>query len=117
MTTRFQNVMLIDDNEIDNMINQKMIESAVVAQNIFVHSSAKSAIEFLKNIERLEVADKILPDVIFLDIDMPLMDGLELARTVRLREKTRGGHIPIIALSAGIPNRSITRIPTHFDWS
>ena len=77
MTTRFQNVMLIDDNEIDNMINQKMIESAVVAQNIFVHSSAKSAIEFLKNIERLEVADKILPDVIFLDIDMPLMDGFQ----------------------------------------
>ena len=69
--------MLIDDNEIDNLINQKMIEAAVVAQNIFTHTSARSAIEFLKNVEGLDVADKVLPDVIFLDIDMPLMDGFQ----------------------------------------
>lgn len=41
-------------------------------------------------------------DLILTDLDMPLMDGLELARAVRLREKTRGGHIPIIALSAAV---------------
>lgn len=76
-TRKYKNVMLIDDNEIDNLINQKMIEAAVVADNIFTHTSAKSAIEFLRNIERLEVADKVLPDVIFLDIDMPLMDGFQ----------------------------------------
>jgi CheY-like chemotaxis protein len=76
-TRKYNNVMLIDDNEIDNLINQKMIEAAVVADNIFTHTSAKSAIEFLRNIERLEVADKVLPDVIFLDIDMPLMDGFQ----------------------------------------
>lgn len=74
---KFKNVMLIDDNEIDNLINQKMIEAAVVADNIFTHTSAKSAIEFLRNVERLDVADKVLPDVIFLDIDMPLMDGFQ----------------------------------------
>ena len=43
--------MLIDDNEIDNLINQKMIEAAVVAENIYTHTSAKSAIEFLRNVE------------------------------------------------------------------
>ena len=41
-------------------------------------------------------------DLILTDLDMPLMDGLELARTVRLREKARGGRIPIIALSAAV---------------
>ena len=41
-------------------------------------------------------------DLILTDLDMPLMDGLELARTVRLREETRGGHVPIIALSAAV---------------
>jgi PAS domain S-box-containing protein len=47
-------------------------------------------------------------DLILTDLDMPLMDGLELARTVRLREATRGGHVPIIALSAALlgPERS-----------
>ena len=41
-------------------------------------------------------------DLILSDLDMPLMDGLELARTVRLRERSRGGHVPIIALSAAV---------------
>ncbi len=69
--------MLIDDNEIDNLINQKMIEAASIADNIYTHTGAKSAIEFLRNMEQLDVADMVLPDVIFLDIDMPLMDGFQ----------------------------------------
>ncbi|HKZ36770.1 MAG TPA: response regulator [Chryseolinea sp.] len=74
---KYHTVMLIDDNEIDNLINQKMIEAASIAENIYTHTGAKSAIEFLKNMEKLAVADKVLPDVIFLDIDMPLMDGFQ----------------------------------------
>lgn len=74
---KYHTVMLIDDNEIDNLINQKMIEAASIAENIYTHTGAKSAIEFLRNMEKLEVAEKVLPDVIFLDIDMPLMDGFQ----------------------------------------
>ena len=69
--------MLIDDNEIDNLINQKMIEAASIAENIYTHTGAKSALEFLKNMEHLPIADSVLPDIIFLDIDMPLMDGFQ----------------------------------------
>jgi len=73
--------MLIDDNEIDNLINQKMIESAAIAQHILVHTGARSAIEFLRNIEKLSgtVADasKLIPELILLDIDMPMMDGFQ----------------------------------------
>lgn len=75
--TKYRAVMLIDDNEIDNLINQKMIEAAAITKHIYTHTGAKSAIEFLRNIEKLEVADTVLPDLIFLDIDMPLMDGFQ----------------------------------------
>lgn len=69
--------MLIDDNEIDNLINQKMIEAAAISEKIYTHTSAKSGLEFLRNMEKLEMAENILPDIIFLDIDMPLMDGFQ----------------------------------------
>lgn len=69
--------MLIDDNEIDNLINHKMIEAAAVTDNIYTHTGAKSAIEFLRNVEQLDVIDQVIPDIIFLDIDMPLMDGFQ----------------------------------------
>jgi len=74
---KYKTVMLIDDNEIDNLINQKMIEASDIAKHIFIHTGARSAIEFLRNIEKIEGAEQILPEVIFLDIDMPLMDGFQ----------------------------------------
>ncbi len=84
-------VMLIDDNEIDNLINQKMIEAANITEHIYTHTGARSAIEFLKNIEKLnEEATKILPDIIFLDIDMPLMDGFQfLDEFEKLKDSTK----------------------------
>ncbi|HXA01559.1 MAG TPA: response regulator [Cytophagaceae bacterium] len=76
---KYYAVMLVDDNEIDNLINQKMIEASNICEHIFIHSGAKSGIEFLKNIEKLAKGpiDLYLPEIIFLDIDMPLMDGFQ----------------------------------------
>lgn len=88
---QYNSVMLIDDNEIDNLINQKMIEAADISKYIYTHTGAKSAIEFLKNIEKIEdLSDQVLPNVIFLDIDMPLMDGFQfLDEFGKLNESTR----------------------------
>lgn len=74
---KYPTVMLIDDNEIDNLINHKMIEAAAICERLYTYTSAKSGLEFLKNMEKLDMAEKILPDLIFLDIDMPLMDGFQ----------------------------------------
>ena len=75
---KYHTIMLIDDNEIDNLINQKIIESSNICKHIFTHTSGKSAIEFLKNMEKLASrVENVLPEIIFLDIDMPLMDGFQ----------------------------------------
>ena len=101
---KYHSIMLIDDNEIDNLINQKMIESASICDRIFVHTGAKSAIEFLKNMEKLAVDSKegLLPEIIFLDIDMPLMDGFQfLDEFEKLSESTRE-HSKIIMLTSSL---------------
>lgn len=80
MTNRpYKAIMLIDDNEIDNLINQKIIEASSICDYIFTHTGGKSAIEFLKNIEKIAplMGNQGLPELIFLDIDMPLMDGFQ----------------------------------------
>ncbi len=39
-------------------------------------------------------------DFIFMDVQMPIMDGLTATRMIREKEAVAGGHIPIIALTA-----------------
>lgn len=103
-------VMLVDDNEIDNLINQKMIEAANITQHIYTHTGARSAIEFLKNIEKIdEAAKNILPEVIFLDIDMPLMDGFQfLDEFEKLQDNTRD-RCKIVMLTSSINPQDMSK--------
>jgi CheY-like chemotaxis protein len=39
-------------------------------------------------------------DVILMDVQMPEMDGFEATAVIREKEKEKGGHIPIIAMTA-----------------
>ena len=106
----YKNVMLIDDNEIDNLINQKMIESSGITHNVYIHTGAKSAIEFLRNLEKLaDLSNEVLPDIIFLDIDMPLMDGFQfLDEFEKLSAKTKD-KCKIVMLTSSINPQDLDR--------
>jgi CheY-like chemotaxis protein len=103
--------MLIDDNEIDNLINQKMVEAAGLSKYIYTHTGAKSAIEFLKNIEQLEteIVESVLPDVIFLDIDMPLMDGFQFLEEFNKLKSSTKDKCRIVMLTSSINPQDVSK--------
>jgi CheY-like chemotaxis protein len=77
---KYNTVMLIDDSEIDNFINQKTIDTTNFARRIYVHSSGRSALDFIKNIERNpDIENELMPELIFVDINMPVLDGFQFA--------------------------------------
>jgi len=91
------NVLLIDDNETDNLISRKVLETAGFADSIHVCTSGKSALEYLEN--RLVEPEK-LPDLLFLDINMPLVDGfLFLEEFEKLAARTKK-NMEVIVLSS-----------------
>lgn len=75
---KYNNVMLIDDNELDNFINEKMIEAHFFARKVYVSSNGKSALEFINNLLISGGASNgTFPEVMFVDLNMPIMDGFE----------------------------------------
>src|ERR1041384_951852 len=75
---RFKQVMLLDDNELDNFINEKIIEASHFSERVYLTSSGKSALEFLNNLNVSgHESDGIYPEAIFIDINMPMMDGFQ----------------------------------------
>lgn len=64
--------MLIDDNETDNFISKRIIEIAEFAEEVVVKNSGQSALNY---IEQHKNSYEKLPELIFLDINMPIVDG------------------------------------------
>jgi CheY-like chemotaxis protein len=62
-------ILLIDDNNIDNYINKAILSKTHTAKNITVKTSAIDALEYLNTLT------EEFPEIIFLDIRMPIMDG------------------------------------------
>lgn len=67
-------VMLIDDSPIDNYVNTRMIEQSELAGSVVVMESGKEGLDFIKKYEGDLVR---LPDIIFLDLNMPVVDGFD----------------------------------------
>jgi CheY-like chemotaxis protein len=72
----YDSVLLIDDNVLDNFINEKMVEINFFAKKVYVSTSGTSALEFINNLCIIEESgDKRYPSIIFIDLNMPNMDG------------------------------------------
>lgn len=82
---KYNHVMIIDDNELDNFINSKIIESSRFSKNIYVNTNGKSALEFLSNLIKStgEMFQTLCPEVIFIDLNMPILDGFQLLEQLK----------------------------------
>ena len=107
---KFERVLLIDDNDIDNFINERMITTNHFSKSVVVKNSAESALQYLRE---LPSDINALPQVIFLDLNMPVMDGFGfLAEYEKLSETIRK-NCKVIVLSSSISPEDINRASTN----
>jgi CheY-like chemotaxis protein len=106
-----RSLFLIDDDRIFNMIHTRIMESKSFAQKIQPFHNAKQALKALRDISTQQPED--FPEMIFLDINMPAMDGWEFLEEF---EKLPGQiqiRCNVIILTSSIDPRDIERSRTY----
>ena len=100
---KYNYAMLLDDSELDNFINQKTIEATNFANKIYINTGSKSALEFLNNLE-ISSNDKIdiFPEIIFIDINMPMIDGFQFIENFKKTFSNRFINTKIVILTSSI---------------
>lgn len=83
-------IFIIEDNKINMLLAKTLVKQIVPNATIYEAENGKSAVE------KFEI---IKPDLILMDVQMPIMNGYEA--TEAIRNRTKGQFIPIIALTAG----------------
>ena len=85
-------VLLVEDNAINMEIAHAILEEEHL--NITEAKNGKEALEIFQNSKLSEY------DVIIMDVMMPVMDGLEATKAIRMLEREDAKRIPIIAMTA-----------------
>ena len=91
------NVLIIDDS----IAARKIMEEALRRVPL-----EKGILEAANGVEAMAVIQQKPVDLIFCDICMPQMDGLEFLRQLRADEKTK--HVPVVMISAHTTEKNVT---------
>ncbi|HAA14215.1 MAG TPA: response regulator [Cytophagales bacterium] len=100
-------VMLVDDNDTDNFISKRIIEITKFASDVEIKNSGKSALEYL---EQNKEDHSRLPDIIFLDINMPIVDGFVFLYEFEKFADSVKNKCKVIILSSSDNKRDIDKI-------
>lgn len=84
------NILIADDNQINLMLTKSIFKN--ILPNAVIN-------EAQNGVEAVSMFVKHNPDIVFMDIQMPEMNGYKAATEIRKFEK--GGRVPIVALTAG----------------
>ncbi|MFN8283107.1 MAG: response regulator [Chitinophagales bacterium] len=95
MTKKLNRIMLIDDDDDDNFFHRIVLEEIDAANNVQVATNGFEALEYLSG-------DNQIPDLIFLDINMPKMNGWEFLTKYSKLGIDQKAKVVIIMLSTSI---------------
>ncbi|MBX9852738.1 MAG: response regulator [Cytophagaceae bacterium] len=68
-------VMIIDDSEMDTFLNKMILQTLNFSEEILTFTNPIHALEYFQKLSREENQPRNIPEIVFLDINMPIMSG------------------------------------------
>lgn len=104
MTKKIDTVLIVDDDEVSNFIYTKTMAQVDFATNVITIRSANEALKFLRNSAKGKP-----PDIVFLDINMPIMNGWEFLEEYRKFSNDSAKDIVLVMLSSSVFREDIEK--------
>lgn len=98
-------LLLVEDNYGDVVLAREAFRNAKISNNVVVASDGEKAMSLLRR--EGEHADRPLPDLILLDLNLPRMDGREVLQAIKSDPELR--RIPVIVLTSSSADIDIHR--------
>jgi len=99
MTPKLNSILLIDDDHATNFIHQFAIKKTKCTENIIVVENGQEALEYLQSNENDPSPQ---PNIIFLDINMPIMNGWQFLEEYQKLNANTQGDIVLIMLTTSL---------------
>lgn len=104
---KLNSILLIDDDHINNFIVVSKLKSIQLVENINYVENGKAAIEFINKCIAEDI--ETLPSLIFLDINMPIMDGWEFLAEFEKIDHKYTSKMHIYMVSSSVYNEDIEK--------
>ncbi|MDG1572467.1 response regulator [Robiginitalea sp. M366] len=102
-------ILLIDDDEPTNFMNSLVLRKMQVAAQIHAVQSGQDALDYLTSEDK---AQHPKPDLIFLDINMPGMNGWEFLEEYKQLDEKDRGHVVVVMLTTSLNPDDRTKADT-----
>ncbi len=105
---KIKNIIIVEDDPISRLLIKTLVNKNYNVDQNDTFLNGEEAINYIKN--RAELQEE-LPDIILLDINMPVMDGWEFLEEIARVEKAKA--IPIVMLTSSIDAEDEARSKTY----
>lgn len=106
-------VILIDDDNVNNFVCESIIKTENFAEEVISFQMAEDALSFLQ--EAITQVPSSFPDLIFLDINMPGMDGWSFIEEYRKLPEEITRQCSLFMLSSAVDRKDIVCAKSHLE--
>jgi CheY-like chemotaxis protein len=97
-------ILLVDDNPGDNFFNSLMIEEAGISNTIRIVQDGREALSYFEKIKENSLSEYYpKPDMVFLDINMPMMNGFEFLQEFQKLDEAIKAKVVIMLTTSADP--------------
>jgi CheY-like chemotaxis protein len=98
-------ILLIEDDEVANFLLKKALETSGLASEVDSVLNGEEAIDLLNK----NTGDQSIPDIILLDLNMPVMNGFEFLEAFKKLDLPHKDQVKIIIVTSSVDQRDIMK--------